>query len=778
MIKKIIMENLTCSSCSGKIERELVLLDYINNATFNFTTQTMLIDVNDQYDENSAVIEIKKIVDSIETGVLTYLPNKKEHLNEKKNSYITFFTIGIVLFSLGLLLKNSSYSLIQIGLLWVGYIFIAKTILIKTYKGLKRKDFFNENTLMVIATVAAMLLGEFLEAALVVLLYSIGEFLQHKAVDRSKGEIKGLIDLKVDHANVLFEDKVLIKSPEEVKVGDIILVKNGEKIPVDGLVIKGSTSLNTSTLTGESKLSFVSEGSEILSGNLNVGDVIHIEAKKKYEDSTVYKIIDLIENSTNHKAKPENFITKFARIYTPTVIFLALLMFLIPTLIDPSNMSVYVYRAAIFLVISCPCALVLSIPLSYFSGIGAAAKNGILFKGSSYLHMLTQVDTVGIDKTGTLTKGNFEVSDYSNEDVLQLAASLEKFSNHPIATSISNYFSGKLIDFDKTQEIAGYGIIGYIGESMTVVGNEKLLQKYNIDYPLLDETTTSVLIAKDGKYLGNVIIDDEIKPSSIEALNSLHELNFTILTGDNEATASKVAMALGNINYVSGLLPEEKITEFNKMKSNGLKMYVGDGINDAPLLKNADIGVAMGTGSEIAIDVADIIIMDDDLIKLTTARKIALKTKKIVYQNIALSLGLKLAIVALAGFGLSSMLAAIFADVGVSLIAVLNSLRIIYSKEVNRNPKNLRLRSTVDFFKICSDMAILSTLEVLADKEYPLEDLVKVLSTSSKDLLKRLEFLIQNNIIFSKSVNEETIYYIKDNHIKDIVRIAQAHASC
>ncbi|MCK5761870.1 MAG: cadmium-translocating P-type ATPase, partial [Candidatus Izimaplasma sp.] len=451
---------------------------------------------------------------------------------------------------------------------------------------------------------------------------------------------------------------------------------------VDGICIKGATSLNTSALTGEAKLKNVKVGDYILSGNLNVGTVIEIEASKEYRESTIAKVIDLIENSTNHKAKTENFITKFARYYTPAVTFAAFLMFLLPTIADSANYQDYIYRAAIFLVISCPCALVLSIPLSYFAGIGAAAKEGILFKGSTFLHMMTNVDSIGIDKTGTLTHGNFTVGEYSNDETLKIAASIERFSNHPIAKSIVEHYNGDFYNYENIEEIPGFGLVVKDKKGTILVGNRKLMNKHKVK--VKDKKVmigSNVFVSKYGKYLGRVIVRDQIKSSSLNVIRRLNrKYSITMLTGDNNLIAKEVAESLGGIRYESNLLPEEKVKVFNEIESKKLKMYIGDGINDAPLLKNADIGVAMGNGSEIALDVADIIIMNDNLNLLEKAFSISRKTKNIVYQNIIFSLSIKFLFLGLAGLGYSKMWMAIFADVGITLIAVLNSLRLIYSR--------------------------------------------------------------------------------------------------
>lgn len=778
MIKKIKMENLICSSCASKIEKEISTLSYINNATFNFTTQMMLIDTTDNYNEKEALPVIKRIVDSIEDGVETYLPEKEKVKEKKKFTLLNEFTFGLILFGIALLLQDKIDSFYTLALFWIGYLLTSKTILIKTIKGIKRKDFFNENTLMFIATIAAMFLGEFFEALMVVLFYSFGEFLQHRAISKSTDEIKGLLDLKVEYTNVIENNQTIIKTPEEIEIGDTILIKTGEKVPVDGIVISGSTSLNTSALTGESKLSFVQEDEPILSGNLNTGNAIKMKATKIYKNSTVYRILDLIENSTNTKAAPETFMTKFARYYTPTVTVLALLMFIIPSMINPAGMNEYIYRAATFLVISCPCALVLSIPLSYFSGIGVSAKNGILFKSSSFLHQMTEVNTIAIDKTGTLTKGNFEVSSYSSDETLQLAASLENYSNHPIATSILNRNKQDLLDVSNIKELPGKGLIGTVNNQKLMVGNSRLLHDYGITTPDIDESSTSVFVVLDSNYMGQIVIEDQIKETSVIAMNQLKHMNITMLTGDNYQTAMKVATQVGNIHFKDSLLPEEKINEFNKLASSKPKVFIGDGINDAPLLKNADIGIAMGSGSEIAIDVADVIIMNDDLTQINKAFEIAKKTKQIVIQNIALTLGLKLLIVVLAGFGLSSMLAAIFADVGVSLIAILNTLRIIYSKKLNAKNTDTQIQKTSQIFRLCSDITILSILETLSDQTYTLDDLAVVLKESTSSLIKKINTLIEEKLVIKEEVEGTELYTVKDEHVSQMIQLAKAHSYC
>ncbi len=645
----------------------------------------MLLDAENSFDVEQEIDSIKTLVDSIESGVEVIPYGKRHQISGHKfvKTY-RFVFIGALVFLLGGVLGYFDILRPRLNMLyWAGYALIAKDIIHSTLKGIKRREFFNENLLMFIATFAAMFIEKPFEAALVILFYSIGEHLQHKAVDKSKSEISSLMDLHVEYANVRENGSVVVKDPMHVKKGDILVVKNGEKIPTDGIVIEGSTALNTSALTGESKLSNVKKGDFVRSGNINTGNVIELRAGTEYSESTIAKIIDLIENSTNQKSKTENFITTFARYYTPLVTFAALLMFAIPTLLNPEGIDEYVFRAATFLVISCPCALVLSIPLSYFAGIGASAKEGILFKGSNFLDMMNSVDVIGIDKTGTLTHGNFEVAGYTDLKTLRYAAMIEQYSNHPIAQSIAHAYHGRLPELKNVTETAGSGMKADTDEGTLLVGSKRMLEKHGIT--LEDEKDlagTNVFVALDGEYVGRVVVKDQIRPSSSRTIRKLSRTkHITMLTGDNEATAREVAYELGNIDISHSLLPEDKIDVFNALPSMKNKMYIGDGINDAPLLKNADIGIAMGHGSELAIDVADIIIMDDDLSLIDRAFHLSKRTRRIVYQNIALSLTVKFSFLVLAGFGQISMLEAIFADVGITMIAVMNALRLIYRRK-------------------------------------------------------------------------------------------------
>ena len=701
MVRKIEMKNLTCSNCISKVERRTSRLPYVNSASFNYARQILLVDFKDEYDEEKALKEIKGIVDILEDNIITHY--YEEQVIEKKINFfkeyrfvlvgmllitITFFAyrifpiinniLGVNLTPLNETLKTIFY--------WGGYLLLISKLAVQQIKGIKNFNIFNENTLMIIATFAAMFIGKYEESVGVVILYSLGEYLQTRAVQHSRNEISSLINLKVEYANVVVNNKVVIKDPSQVKIGDELIIKNGERIPLDGKIISGSTSLNTSELTGEAKLKNVDVGDEVLSGNINVGDVIHIIATKEYKNSTLAKIIDLIENSTNSKSKREMFITKFAKVYTPIVVGLALLLILYGLIFDPTRVTTtdgYIYRAAIFLVISCPCSLVLSVPLSYYAGIGTAAKNGILFKGSTYLHMINDVETIALDKTGTLTYGDFFVNEYTDEETLRLAASIERFSNHPIANAIVEHNKLPISKVRNVKEIPGYGISGIIDKQELLAGSRAFLEKNNIDVPVEKLGIGSyTFVALDKKFVGFIIVKDELKESSIETVRELTKHYDTVmLTGDNEVSAREIAMQLGGVEYYAELLPEQKLEKFNEIKTHSVSLFVGDGINDAPLLRNADIGVSLGSATDLAIEVSDIIIINNDIRLLDKAFRIAKKTKRISGENIMFSLVVKSIFLIMSTVGFMWMWLSIFADVGVAILCVLNSLRIIYQKK-------------------------------------------------------------------------------------------------
>jgi len=695
------MKNLTCSNCIAKVERRTSRLPYVNSASFNYANQILMVDFKEDYNEDKALKDIKSIVDLLEDNIITHYFEQKIQIkkpNFLKEYLLVLIGMIIILFAffsyrvfplINKILDTNYLSLDDLTitiLYWIGYSFLISKLVVLQMKGIRNFNILNENTLMIIATFAAMFIGKFEESIAVVILYSIGEHLQSRAVQKSKNEISSLMNIKVEYANVLIDNKIIVKDPLQIKIGDILVIKNGERIPVDGEVILGSSSLNTSELTGETKLKRVDVGSEILSGNINVGNVIHIKAMKEYNDSTLAKIIDLIENSTNNKSKPEMFITKFARIYTPIVVGLASLLVIYGLIFDPTHVSTdtgYIYRAAIFLVISCPCSLVLSVPLSYYAGIGSAAKNGILFKGSTYLHTLTDVQTIALDKTGTLTYGSFFVQEFTDEETLRVAASIERFSNHPIAEAIVDYNKKPIYDVKHVEEVPGYGIKGRIGKVPLLAGSRRFLENNNI--VVKDEKLpvgSYTFIALDGKYLGYVVVKDELKETSMETIRSFTKKYDTVmLTGDNEESAKEIANKLGGIEYYAELLPEQKLEKFNAIRTNSVSLFVGDGINDAPLLKNADIGVSMGSASDLAIEVSDIIIINNDIRLLDKAIRIAKKTRRIATENIVFSMLVKLIFLVLSSIGFMWMWLSIFADVGVALLCVLNALRIIYQKK-------------------------------------------------------------------------------------------------
>ncbi|QWC00413.1 cadmium-translocating P-type ATPase [Mycoplasmatota bacterium] len=710
MVRKIKMENLTCSNCIAKVERRAKRLDYVNSASFNFANQVLLVDFKDHYDEEIALKEIKAIVDILEDNIVThYIEDQVEITHKTFIGEYKFVLIGIFIILLDLIgyrlfpLLNHWFNINipQIGdlvgsiLYWVGYGFLISKMLILQIKGIKNFNIFNENTLMIIATVAAMAIGQYEEAIAVVIFYSVGEFLQGRAVDKSRNEVASLVNLRVDYANVLIDGEVVVKEPNQVEIGDVLVVKNGERIPLDGVIVQGSTSLNTSELTGEAKLKTVNRGDKILSGNINVGDIIHIEVTKSYENSTLSKIIDLIENSTNKKSKRELLITKFAKVYTPIIVGLAVLLVLSGAIFDWRNensIEPYIYSAAIFLVISCPCSLVLSVPLSYYAGIGTAAKHGILFKGSSYLHSITEVETIALDKTGTLTHGDFFIQEYSNDETLKLAASIERYSNHPIAKAIVDFNHQEVLDVNDIQEVPGYGIKGSIDGKILLAGSKSFLAKNKV---IVEDEKLPVgsytFVSFDDQYIGYIIIKDELKETSMQTVRDLtKEYDTVMLTGDNEKSARDIAMQLGGIEYYSELLPEDKINQFDNIRTNSVSMYVGDGINDAPLLKNADIGVSMGSASDIAIEVSDVIIINNDIRLLDKAFRIAKKTRLLSAENIIFSILVKVIFLAMSAIGLMWMWLSIFADVGVAILCVLNALRIIYQKKYLTESKKVK----------------------------------------------------------------------------------------
>lgn len=571
----------------------------------------------------------------------------------------------------------------------IAYLIVGIPVILQAIKLLRKLDFFNEFSLMSIATLGAFILGEYPEGVSVMLFYSVGELFQNAAVNKAKDNIKALLDVRPNFATVFRQNQWKTIAPEEVKVGEIIQIKVGEKVPLDGLMLSESSSFDTSALTGESKPNTLRKGEIILAGMLNLDKVIEIETTKKFEDSSLAKILELVQNANSQKAKTELFIRKFAKIYTPIVFFLAVALTFLPFFfVENYEFNDWFYRALVFLVISCPCALVISIPLGYFGGIGASSRNGILFKGSNYLDLMSKVNTIVMDKTGTLTHGVFKVQKvHSNEldtkEFLDIVSAIESYSTHPIARAIVSHHSSNL-SAEKVEEISGHGLKGEVNGKSVSVGNGKLLKKFNIDYDSnIDQIVESiVIVAIDNKYAGYITIADEIKSDAAQAIVEMKKNGVKqaiMLSGDKESIVQKVASTLKIDKAFGGLLPEDKVRKVEELQadSNNIIAFVGDGINDAPVLAMSDIGIAMGgMGSDLAIETADVVIQTDQPSKIPTAIKIGKKTKQIVIQNISLAFGVKLIVLILGAGGLATMWEAVFADVGVALLAILNAIRI------------------------------------------------------------------------------------------------------
>ena len=603
-----------------------------------------------------------------------------------------FIIVAAILFAIAFFVKSLNQS-IQLIFMLVAYVLVGKDTVLKAVKNIQRRDYFDESFLMTVATLGAIVIGEYHEAVAVMLFYEVGELFQGYAVNKSRKSIAELMDLKPEYANVIRENKTEKVDPDEVQVGEIIEIKPGERVPLDATVIKGETTLDTSALTGESIPVEVREGASILSGCININGLIQAQVTKEYFDSTVNKVLDLVENAAAKKSKAERIITRFSKVYTPIVIALAFLLAILPPIISGSyDFRTWVFRSLAFLVVSCPCAFVLSVPLSFFSGIGAVSKAGVLIKGGNYLEALSKVDTVVFDKTGTLTKGVFNVQkvvvldeNLNENDFISLVAMAESGSNHPISKSIQKYYRK---DIDKNfiqeiKEISGKGIEAIVQNKKILVGNEKLI---NIPADLvIDDIGTILYVEVENKFVGYIIISDEIKKDSKQAIKELKEVGIKrniMLTGDVEKVGKKVGEDLGLDEIYTNLLPQDKVTKFEEIienkKSNGNIIFVGDGINDAPVLARADVGIAMGAmGSDAAIEAADVVIMTDEPSKIVTAIKSSKKTMKIAMQNITIAFGIKVIALVLSAVGIADMWMAVFADVGVTILAVLNSFRAL-----------------------------------------------------------------------------------------------------
>jgi Cd2+/Zn2+-exporting ATPase len=680
-------------------------LEGIKDVSIDFVSKRMKIETDGSAGADELMAKIGKIVTRIEPDV-KIIP--EQGAAEKKGAeagetggnrkrVIARLAAGGILFAAGILFDFTAWA--ELAVFLASYLIVGWDVLLRAVKGILRGQVFSEHFLMSVATVGAFFVGAYPEGAAVMIFYLVGELFEDMAVEHSRSSISSLMDIRPDYANLQRGKDILRVSPEEVKVGDVIVIKPGEKIPLDGKVVAGYSSVDTSALTGESMPRDLEPGKEALSGFVNKNGVLTVEVTKEFGESTVSKILDLVQNASSRKAPTENFITKFARYYTPAVVFSALALAVVPPLVVPgATFSGWLYRALVFLVVSCPCALVISVPLGFFGGIGGASKRGILVKGSNFLEALNYVETVVFDKTGTLTEGAFEVTElneangFAKDEVIELAAYAESYSNHPIAFSIVEEY-GREIDKAKIlkhQEIPGQGVKVRVDGREVLAGNTRLMENEGIEFAQADGFGTAVYVAVDRKYAGSILISDKIKEDSADAIRQLKALgisNTVLLTGDLKSVGEKIGKQLGVGEVFTEMLPADKVDRIESMEikksRRGKIVFVGDGINDAPVLARADIGIAMGgLGSDAAIEAADIVIMTDEPSKVATAIRIAKKTRLIVVQNIVFALGVKSVFLILGAFGVATMWEAVFADMGVALIAIFNAMRVMNTKNV------------------------------------------------------------------------------------------------
>ena len=701
MKKELMLNGLTCAHCASVIDEKVKHIDGVKNSNLNFTNKKLSVEI-DCDNEEKIIKNIIDIINDTEPGLDIQIEGQREikedktqksiKNNEKLNllKIIAGAIVFIFAFYQEIAGRENKYSLL---IFLVAYLLVGSDVLYKALRNITKGRIFDENFLMSVATIGAIAIGELSEAVGVMLFYKIGEYLQELAVGKSRKSISELMQIRPDMANLKLGNTIKVVNPEDVNIGDYIIVKPGEKVPLDGVVIEGSSMMDTSALTGESVLRTVKKGDNLLSGFINKNALLTVQVTKDFSESTASKILDMVENASSKKSKTENFISVFSRYYTPVVVILAALLSILPPLfMEGALFSDWLHRGLIFLVVSCPCALVLSIPLSYFSGIGVASKHGILIKGSNYLEALRYVDTVVFDKTGTLTEGVFDVVkvkpiNISEDELIKFASIAEVNSNHPIAKSILNYYN-KEIDLNKMEEyeeIAAHGIRVKYENNIILAGNEKLMASNNIKIEKSTDVGTVVYIAVNNEFKGYIVIADKIKTDSEEAIRLIKEQGIketVMLTGDNKEVANFVAKKLKLDKVFSNLLPNEKVEKIEELYINRTEKekiaFVGDGINDAPVLARVDVGIAMGgLGSDAAIEAADVVIMTDEPSKIAQGIKISKKNYKIVWQNIIFALGIKIIVMILGATGLASMWEAVFADVGVALIAVLNAMRIM-----------------------------------------------------------------------------------------------------
>ena len=686
MKKEYELRGIDCGNCAAKIERAVNQLEQVESATVNLIAQKLTLETKS---EDGIDKEIIDLVDAIEPGIEVISEKKEEALPEKRDWAKELLLAVTILFAFGFFLPEE-YFWIRLVYYLTLYIIIGHKVLIKMVQNIQRGNIFDENFLMSIATLGAFLLGEFPEAVAVMLFYQIGEYFQDKATSQSRQSIAQLMDIRSVKAWRLEGGEAVQVDPETVRVADHILVKPGEKVPLDGLVRKGRSILDTSALTGESLPREIGVGEDITSGVINLTSPLVIEVSKTFSQSTVNKILELVENASNKKAETERMITRFSRVYTPVVVGIAFLLASLPPLLGLGEWSTWLYRALTFLVISCPCALAVSVPMSFFGGLGGASKLGVLVKGGNYLEALAKLDTVVFDKTGTITKGIFAVDTVVNaegieDNILYLAAHLESYSNHPIANSIRTAY-GQEVDENRVSQITelpGQGMSGRIDGRQLYLGNARLMEVQGIAYPAIDSTGTVLYLAEDSHFLGYFLITDQVKETSIEALKDLQAVGIkktVLLSGDRQAVVDEFAQQFAFNDAFGDCLPQDKVSTFEEIltQSQQAVAFVGDGVNDAPVLARADVGIAMGgLGSDAAIESADVVLMDDDLGKLPQVIRLAKKTVRIARQNMTLAIVVKLIFLVLSGLGISNMWEAIFADVGVTLLAVWNALRTL-----------------------------------------------------------------------------------------------------
>ena len=692
-MKSYYLDGLDCANCAMKIEKKVNEIKGVKQAIVNFTTCKLTIEASDK-DLATIENETKRVIKEVEPDVsMKEITKKKQEVQGEKDDQEKRALLRIILSAIGLLilfLWSPAEPIKFIGFLLI-YLVIGFDIIKRAVGNIIKGQIFDENFLMAIATIGAMLIGEYPEAVAVMLFYQVGEYFQGFAVNQSRKSIRELMAIRPEVAHVQTENGLITKQPEDIVIGEQVLVKPGERVPLDGTILTGQSLVDTSALTGESVPKEVFVGETVLSGFINKNQPLVIKVEKTYENSTISKLLELVENASSKKAPAENFITRFARYYTPIVVGLALVLAVVPPLvISGAEFSDWIYRALTFLVISCPCALVISVPLSFFGGIGGASKIGVLVKGGNYLELLAHTDTIVFDKTGTLTKGDFSVqkleTTLEKTQFMQYVASAEQLSTHPIAQAVLSTYEGSLLPVEEIEEVAGEGIKAQIDGKLVLVGNHKLMERYQIKITKSEEVGTLLYVALDGEFVGYLVIADTVKTDAQEALRKLKQVGIkqtVMLTGDAQNIADHIGHKLGIDKVYSELLPQDKVEKLENIMENATQQtaFVGDGINDAPVLARADVGIAMGgLGSDAAIEAADVVIMNDEPSKIVDAIRLSRKTLKIVKQNILFAIGVKALVLLLGAFGIASMGDAVFADVGVTVLAVLNAMRCLRVK--------------------------------------------------------------------------------------------------